>query len=174
VKRVAALLLVTASIVTAALFTRQVVIEPWRCDTAKERLLRMSIEAEKSPTQYEISARARRNIDELRRLVEQCPAVPDLYMALALNEQLVGRNEEASATYVRLLEIEQRPEIYAALGNVLVRLGRYDEAVDAFVTARRFSPHIGTIDHIVTRRRVRERLRNEREWHDEEAREEVD
>jgi tetratricopeptide (TPR) repeat protein len=174
VKPLAGILLLTASIAAAALFTNQMVVQPWRCDTAKERLLRRSIDAERSPSQYEISARARRNIDELRQLLTQCPAVPDLYMALALNEQLVGRNEEAAATYVRLLEIEQRPEIYGALGNVLVRLGRYDEAVDAFVKARRFSPDTGTIDHIETRRRVRERLRQEREEGDDHEREELD
>jgi tetratricopeptide (TPR) repeat protein len=165
-KPLAGILLLTASIVAAALFTNRQVVRPWRCDTAKDGMLRLTIEAEGSPSQYEISARARRNIDELRRLLEQCPAVPDLYMALALNEQLIGRDEEASATYGRLLEIEQRPEIYSALGNVLVRLGRYDEAVEAHVKARRFSSRIGTIDHIETRRRVRERLRQEREDQD--------
>ncbi|HEX7709208.1 MAG TPA: tetratricopeptide repeat protein [Thermoanaerobaculia bacterium] len=159
----AGILLLTASIAAAALFTNRLIVRPWRCDTAKDRLLRMTIQTEKSPSQHEISARARKNIDELRRLLEQCPAVPDLYMALALNEQLVGRYEEASVTYGRLLEIEQRPEIYSALGNVLVRLGRYDEAVEAYVKARRFSPRSGTINHIETRRRVRERLRQELE-----------
>jgi tetratricopeptide (TPR) repeat protein len=113
---------------------------PLRCNSEFTRLVHSSEIAKNTPSRYQSVIRARQNLSALRPLLALCPLNTNLYMQVALNEQLIGNQEAAVDTYRRALAIDERPEIHQALGNVLFELGRRDEAIQEWTYAARFHP----------------------------------
>ena len=135
------------------------VYRPHSCDRAISDMIERTRLASDTGRVLQSTVMARQNLADLRRIEDRCHSRVHIYMLEAENEHALGRKEEAIATLRRALLIDRRPEIYFAIGTVLVELGRMDEAVDHFVTATRFSSV--RLEHIASpeaRRRVEERL----------------
>jgi tetratricopeptide (TPR) repeat protein len=90
--------------------------------------------------EYSRSELARENLVQLLSLREQCRDSVHVHVLVGLNQWLLGRNEEALASYRQALTIDHRPEIYLAIGDILLALDRFDEAVESYTTAVRFKP----------------------------------
>ncbi|HYR29406.1 MAG TPA: tetratricopeptide repeat protein, partial [Thermoanaerobaculia bacterium] len=101
-------------------------------------LLRATSGTTQMTDDYQRTLSARRNLEALRPLVEHCPRQINVYTMLGANEQMIGRPAEAVESYRQALAISPRPEVYMEIGNLLVELGRIDEAVDALVAAARY------------------------------------
>ncbi len=152
----AAILILAAAVCAWALYA--FVYTPYSCDRSITTLIGRTQLAEDAGV-FDLPARARANLADLQRMEKPCRARTHLYMLEAQNENLLGRKEEAIATLRQALLVDRRPEIYIAIGTLLVELGRMDEAVDHFVTAGRFSPaRVKYIASPEARRRVEERL----------------
>ena len=62
----------------------------------------------------------------------------------ALEESQKGNLEEAEKLYREALEISDLPEIWNNLGNVLRRMGRFGQAIEAYESALRLDPDYKT------------------------------
>jgi tetratricopeptide (TPR) repeat protein len=85
---------------------------------------------------------ARLNVEDLARIEAARRLDPEWYLLYAENCQLLGRQQDAAASYSRALQIDQRPEIYMYRGLLMLQLGRIDDAVSDLATAARFKPDI--------------------------------
>lgn len=136
---------------------------PHRCNAVSTAADRGTTAAEQTANDYERLVRARRNLQLLAGLRTSCPTDVRVPMLGAANELLVGRPEDALRTYRDALRIDQRLEIYVAMAETQIRLGRIDEGVASYVTAARFDPsRVETIFSEEVRRRVEEQLRASR------------
>ncbi|HUP59819.1 MAG TPA: hypothetical protein VNA69_05320 [Thermoanaerobaculia bacterium] len=117
--------------------------------------------ASKAPTEYHTTLQARANLSRIAALERPCRMDIRLLMMKAANERLLGRREEALATYRGILQFEPRPEVYLAGGRTLSEMGRFDEAIEWYLPAVRFNPALQLdIDNFGEElgRRVRARL----------------
>lgn len=107
-------------------------------------------------------ARTFRDIDEARRnleLLQPCFAVGcrnvPLFFLAAVNHRTTGRNEVALALYQEALRYDQRPEIYANIGDTYYALGNREAAHANYLTAASFHPQwLRVIDDGEMRTRV--------------------
>ncbi|HEX7830499.1 MAG TPA: hypothetical protein VF787_12635 [Thermoanaerobaculia bacterium] len=132
---------------------------PYTCNVAISEITASTAASDNLRGEYAKVQRAEANLARLRELEPHCRTDVRLYMLLAGNEALAGQPQNAVHNYELALTIDRRPEIYIALAEQLILLGRIDEAVDNYVTAGRFSPAVVEIipsEEIA--RRVRERL----------------
>ena len=135
------------------------VYRPHRCNAQISELTARTDATSQTSSDYGRLQRARRNLDDLARLREECPTSVRVPMLMGANQELIGRVEDAERSYREALTIEQRPEIYMALALAQVQLGRVDDAVENYTSAVRFGPQI--IDELPSdelTRRVQERL----------------
>lgn len=131
--------------------------QPMQCNIATTSLTRRTAAVEQSANEYERVLRARRNLEDLRAI--PCTTDVRVPMLIGNNEATLGDFEAALAAYHDALGIDRRPEIYAAIGEASIRLGRTDDAVNNYVEAARFTPYVlESIPSEEVLRRVRERL----------------
>jgi tetratricopeptide (TPR) repeat protein len=132
---------------------------PVQCNDRVSRLMAQTDAAERTTGEYARLVRARRNLEELAALRERCPREVRVPVLIGANEELVGRLNDAAASYSEALRIEQRPEIYAALATAQVQLGLVDQAVENYVLAARFHPlTLESIQSEELHRRINARL----------------
>ena len=154
---IARVVIVVAAVVVSAWAIFRYAWEPVRCNAVVSQVEADTIAAEQLTDPYAQMQRARRNLARLASL--RCVAEVRVPVLLASNEELMERFEDAARHYEEALRMEQRPEIYMALGNVQVRLGRIDEAEETYLRAVRFyEPIIFQIPSDELRRRTGERL----------------
>lgn len=153
----AAILVVAGATCLYALYA--FVYTPHRCDRLLADLLARTRLAATSGSSFDATVIARRNLAQLQSAERPCRCRVLLYVLEAENEDVLGRKEAAIESLQQALRIEPRPEVFMAIGTLLVELGRMDEAVDHLVQAIRFSRE--RVQHIASpeaRRRVEERL----------------
>ncbi|HVE71202.1 MAG TPA: hypothetical protein VNI54_07525 [Thermoanaerobaculia bacterium] len=155
---IARVLLIAVAAVASAWALSRFAWEPVHCNIALSRIEAQTLSAEQTTDPYAQLVRARRNLQQLPGL--RCTTDVRLPVLLAANEELVGRLEDAARHYEQSLAMEQRPEIYMALANVQVRLGRVDAAVESYARAVKFHPPmLEQILSVELRRRIDARLR---------------
>jgi len=115
--------------------------------------------AEETAGDYDRLLRARRNLELLAGLRERCATDVRVPMLTGANLELLGRPDDALASYGDALKIDQRPEIYVEMARLQLQLGQTDAAVSSYVAAARFNPRL--MDHFFEedlRRRIMEQL----------------
>jgi tetratricopeptide (TPR) repeat protein len=133
---------------------------PLACNGQLTGVTRRTDLAEKTQDIRERFARARQNVADLRRIQGRCGMDIRLYMLLAANQENLGFDEDALATYEEALTVDRRPEIYFARGYVLLRLGRFEESAQSYATGVRFNENnIDNLPSDLVRTRVEEILR---------------
>ena len=80
------------------------------------------------------------NVKLLQRAQREAPADSRLLLAEGSQYLLLGRAEEAAATYQRALAVEARPEIYLNLGRAQLALGDRQAAAASFHAALTLAP----------------------------------
>ena len=133
---------------------------PQSCNAAVSELARRTTLVGESRGDFQYVTRAKKNLEDLLALRPQCTTELQIPVLIATNEESLGRYEEAIRSYQDALTIDRRPELYVAIGDALIQLGRSDEAVELYVTAARFNPGVlenGASEEVV--RRAAERLR---------------
>jgi tetratricopeptide (TPR) repeat protein len=134
---------------------------PCRCNAEVSALTVATEVVERTASDYERTVRTRRNLRELGPLREACPTEVRVPLLIGANHELAGRFEDALRSYREALTVQERPEIYIAMATMQIQTGRVDEAIESYVTAARFAPHLARM--IVSpevQRRVTERLGN--------------
>lgn len=132
---------------------------PCQCNAGVTAAQRASGLAQETASDYERLLRARRNLELLASLRERCATDVRVPMLTGVNLELVGRPEDALASYTDALKIDQRPEIYEEMARLQLQLGQPDAAVSSYVAAARFNPRL--MDHFFeedVRRRIMEQL----------------
>ncbi|HJQ38103.1 MAG TPA: hypothetical protein VKB93_13280 [Thermoanaerobaculia bacterium] len=136
------------------------VVPPVECNQALNNMRGRTRVATETVNSYRQALLIRANLADLRRLEGPCRTNAYVYTLQAENEYALGRKEESIALLRRALAVDQRPEIYAAIGNTLFELGRVDEAVESYVIAARFNSLIlEQIEADQIKREVVKRLR---------------
>jgi tetratricopeptide (TPR) repeat protein len=133
------------------------VVRPMQCNRVITDITRRTNSLDNIGNEYQRVARARTNLQTLRAL--QCDTDVRVPMLIGANEEALGQYDDAVTAYREALRADQRPEIYVAIGDALVQLGRVDEAVDNYVIAARFSPNV--LENIMGEeiaRRIRRRI----------------
>ncbi len=115
------------------------VIPPLECNQALNDMRGRTRTASETVNSYRQALLVRANLADLRRLEGPCRTNAYVYTLQAENEYVLGRKEESIALLRRALTVDQRPEIYAAIGDTLFELGRVEEAVESYVIAARFN-----------------------------------
>jgi tetratricopeptide (TPR) repeat protein len=157
--RIAALLLV-AGLCGAALWRWSV--RPQLCESRLARLYASTYSISELRGDYSKIQRAEKNLEGLRELAQQCPADVRVYQFIGVNESLAGRSLPALDAYEKALSIDRRTEIYGAMGDILLGLGRIDEAAAAYTIAARMYPqNIDSIQSEELRRRVRQTIESD-------------
>ena len=118
---------------------------PYRFNLAKPDIERHSLRAFEDRNQQLAALQARRNLEVLAKYETACDDDVDLYMEKAANERVLGRMQEAIASYENALEIDHRPEIYFNLGATQLQAGDRERGIENLVTAVRFHPEAGYI-----------------------------
>lgn len=135
------------------------VVSPLQCNQALNTMRGRTRSAGTMVNSYRLALLVRGNLTDLRRLEGPCRTNAYLYTLEAENEYLIGRKEASIDALRRALAVDQRPEIYAAIGATLFELGRVDEAVESYVIAARFNALIlEQIEAEQIRREVQKRL----------------
>jgi tetratricopeptide (TPR) repeat protein len=107
----------------------------------------------------EVAALAQASLTELRRMEGRCRTNIWLYTLEAENEDLLEQKEQAIAALRRGLAVDQRPELYMDIGDLLVDMGRTDEAVESYLTPVRLSSdRLANIPSPLAAERVQKRL----------------
>lgn len=115
-------------------------VRPIHCNRVITDMTRRTNALEGIGDDYQRIARARTNLQTLRGL--QCETDVRVPMLIGANEEALGQFDDALTAYRDALRVDQRPEIYVAIGDALVQEGKVDEAVDNYVIAARFSPNV--------------------------------
>ncbi|HUR83551.1 MAG TPA: hypothetical protein VM733_22535 [Thermoanaerobaculia bacterium] len=151
------MLVLAAAIAVSAWALVRYAWEPVRCNAVVSQVEADTIAAEQLPDPYARTLRAKRNLARLEPL--RCASEVRVPVLVASNEELMEHFEEAARHYEDALRMEQRPEIYLALGNVQVRLGRIDAAVENYARGVKFHPPmIFEVPSDEVRRRTADRL----------------
>jgi tetratricopeptide (TPR) repeat protein len=161
VKIVLRVIVIAITALGCAWALREWCYEPYACNVAISEITARTAASDNLRGEYAKVQRAEANIARLRALEPHCRTDVRLYMLLGGNEALAGQPQNAVRNYELALTIDRRPEIYIALAEQLILLGRIDEAVDNYVIAGRFSPAVlEIIPSEEIARRVRERLQH--------------
>ena len=82
---------------------------------------------------------ARSNLAAIDKCVTADPTDVDFYMLAAANQNVLGRSDDALATYRSALAWDRRPEIYYEIGMLELRMNRRAEAMADLRNAAQFS-----------------------------------
>lgn len=136
---------------------------PYACARSITELTRRTQLASETGAEYTRLRRIRANLAELSLLAPQCGTDVRIPMLIGANHELLGRYEEAIASYRQALVVNPRPEIHTAMADSFIQLGRTDEAVAQYAVAARFNPAmLDLAPSEEVRRRVMEKLRERR------------
>lgn len=80
------------------------------------------------------------NLASAQECVRVRPHNVNLYMIAALNSRVLGQHNVAIEWYRAALDVDQRPEIYAGLGNAQSQTGDRESAVENLLRANLFWP----------------------------------
>lgn len=130
-----------AAILTLIALDR-VCLEPFMTNERIRELKGLTKAALEGSNAIEQRVRARQNIElaeSLRRRVGDDVAI---LMPLAANLRIVSRNREAADVYKTALLRARRPEIFRNLAEVQLEIGQRDDAIENYVLAAQFSPHV--------------------------------
>jgi len=136
-----ALVLALIGVVCAWALVRWV-YAPYHCIREIAAIGSTTLAADRTGVSSRAAVLAQESLSRARALQGSCRTNVMLYPLIAANEQILGRDDDAIATYRRALTIARRPELYREIGIIHLRHGRMDEALDEFVTGGRFNPHI--------------------------------
>jgi tetratricopeptide (TPR) repeat protein len=126
-----AILVIAASGFTIA----RVTIPRFTCNIEKSSV-RAVTRAHRIATDFERTTRARDLAARCRRCLAYFPDDYNFQFMLALNEEMMGRFDDAVRSYERALELNERPEIYSRLGLLRLRMGDTERArADLFKAA---------------------------------------
>jgi tetratricopeptide (TPR) repeat protein len=90
---------------------------------------------------------ARDNIARLQTITNACRLSVDYHLLYAVNDRIVGVNDEAIEHYTAALAADHRPEIYFERGMVYLEEGKLDPATTDIALAVRFNPaYLDNID----------------------------
>ena len=118
------------------------VYTPYHCIREIASIGNSTMTAERTGVSSRAAAMAHENLRRARLLEKPCRTCVTLYPVIATNEQILGRDDDAIATWRRAMTIAQRPELHLAIGVIHMRHGRMDEAMNEFVIGGRFNPDI--------------------------------
>lgn len=142
----------------------------WRtvhCSLRVTELTRRTSAAYETRSDSQRAVRVRRNLQDLAGVRESCPTDVRIPMLAGANHEILGHYEHAAREYESALKIEQRSEIYLALANTELQLGRFDAASAHFAVAARFHPiFLKVTSGEELRKRVRAAIRNARQDRD--------
>lgn len=132
---------------------------PNHCNEVISSATARTMIAEESGTSDAASLRARRNLEFLLPNRVACRSSVDFFLLQARNEQLLGRNSQAIASYRKALSLSERPQIHSSIGEIYIQSGDTARAVDSYLTAARYHPlALDGIRSEEVARQVRERL----------------
>src|SRR4051812_46185746 len=83
---------------------------------------------------------ARDNIAFLQTVTNACQLSIDYHLLYAVNDHILGRNEDSIEHYTAALAADHRPEIYFDRGLTYLEEGKLDEATSDIALAVRFNP----------------------------------
>ena len=83
---------------------------------------------------------ARDNIALLQTITNACRLSVDYHLLYAVNERILGNNDEAIEHYTAALAADHRPEIYLDRGTTYLEEGKLDPATADIALAARFNP----------------------------------
>ena len=83
---------------------------------------------------------ARDNIAFLQTITNACQLSVDYHLLYAVNERILGRNDDAIEQYTAALAADHRPEIYLERGITYLEEGKLDPATADIALAARFNP----------------------------------
>ena len=90
---------------------------------------------------------ARDNIAFLQTVTKACQLSVDYHLLYAVNERILGRNDDAIEHYTAALAADHRPEIYLDRGITYLEEGKLDPATADIALAVRFNPrYIENVD----------------------------
>jgi hypothetical protein len=118
------------------------VYTPYRCQREIAALGNSTKLADETAVDSRAAPLAQQNLRRARELEKPCRTCLTLYPIIAANEQILGRDDDAIATWRRAMAIAQRPEMHLAIGIIHMRRGHMDEAMNEFVIGGRFNPRI--------------------------------
>lgn len=148
-----------AAVLLGALTFYNWVYEPFVCNLRHNDLEASTLFLKQVADDTRIAVMARENVRKARTLCAMCPTTVAFHQHLAENQYALALKEDALASYGLALTVDRRPEIHLARGNILVELGRIDEAVSNYVQAVKFYPAlIDNVSSPYAARLVRERL----------------
>jgi tetratricopeptide (TPR) repeat protein len=84
---------------------------------------------------------ARDNIAFLQTITNACQLSVDYHLLYAVNERILGRNDDAIGQYTAALAADHRPEIYFDRGITYLEEGKLDPATADLALAARFNPN---------------------------------
>ena len=137
----AALLLRMAALVAAGYAVNQLCIAPYRGNLILREVAARSLHAQSLDDRHAIDI-AHTNLHDLDEVASGRRLDPAWYLLYGTNCEILGRWDEAAATYTTALRIDDRPEIYVNRGLVRLHLGQTDLAVSDLATAARFDPNV--------------------------------
>jgi tetratricopeptide (TPR) repeat protein len=83
---------------------------------------------------------ARDNIAILQTVTDACRLSVDYHLIYAVNDRILGRNDDAIEHYTAALTSDHRPEIYFDRGITYLEEGKLDPATADIALAARFNP----------------------------------
>ncbi len=83
---------------------------------------------------------ARDNIALLQTITNSCALSVDYHLIYAVNDRILGLNDEAIAQYTAALQSDHRPEIYFERGITYLEERKLDAATADIALAVRFNP----------------------------------
>ena len=84
---------------------------------------------------------ARDNIAFLQTVANACQLSVDYHLLYAVNDRILGRNDDAIEQYTAALAADHRPEIYFDRGITYLEEGKLDPATADLALAARFNPN---------------------------------
>lgn len=150
---------VTVGILCCGWALRRYAWQPYQCNAAITELTARTDLVAQTASGYDRLRRVRQNLRDLEPLRQACPTQVRIPMLIGANWELTERSDDALRSYQEALTIDQRPEIHVAIALVQLQRGEVDGAIDSYVTAARFAPHVlKNISSPEFRTRVSERL----------------
>jgi tetratricopeptide (TPR) repeat protein len=83
---------------------------------------------------------ARDNIEALQKITNACQLSIDYHLIYAVNDRILGRNDEAIEQYTAALTADHRPEIYFDRGITYLEERKLEPATADIALATRFNP----------------------------------
>lgn len=127
---------------TAAAIIYGLIINPVRCSHAILPIEQRTRWALDHLSAFESRKVATSNLVRLAAVSGGCETDVDLYLLRAFNFEILGRNEESFREIERGLKVDDRPELHTNRARLLLKMGRFDEAIAEFAIVARFSPKL--------------------------------